>query len=366
MKKAILRIYVMILCLAALCMAVNAQTNPYGYTEGAVLYSETFESAGSLTTNFAQSGTGTYTIEWLDYTGKATYGGAGTASGGCEDLSGTTFVASNIPSAPNTSDASTKAIRMYVNPTGFPASRAVANLYTNTSFSGNYRVKVDMFYRVNGPPDYGGTGSTEDGLVGVGHSGTKINNQQQAGDLINPVDTDGYFFVMNNERGTGSTGDCVLFEGTAAKDPAIYLVNVLACGAIDPATAVGSGFGLIDNNDYLNFFPYGVDKWRYRGSSGDGWITMIIDSLTVGTDRVTIIYLNNGTAFAEITSYADTDATYPSGKILMGYEDRFTSQNGPEDSYLIYDNLKVYQLDMPVTPTPTPTPLGASNWSLYE
>jgi hypothetical protein len=347
----------------SITLCVSAQTNPYGYTQGSEIYSETFDAGGSLS-NFAASGTGNYIIEWLDYTGKKVYGGAGSATGGCEDLSGTTFTDSDIGVAPNTGDASKNAIRMIVNPnTITPAIQSVANLYTNTSFSGDYRVYVDMFYRVNGPPDYGGTGSTEDGIVGVSHSGSKTINQQQDGDAQNPTDTDGYFFVLNSERGTGATGDVCLFEGDpAAKDVAKYLVNVLPCGDVDPLTAVGSGLGITDNAEWLNFMPYGVDKFRYRGSPGDAWITLIIDSLTVASERITVVYIDNGTEVKEITRYADTDATYASGKILLGFEDRFTSSNGPEESYLIFDNLKVYDLD-----EPPPPPLAAdSQWALYE
>ena len=88
---------------------------------------------------------------------------------------------------------------------------------------------------------------------------------------------------------------------------------------------------------------------------------MIIDSLTVGSSRVTVIYIDNGTAIAEVTDYLDLDATYESGKILLGMEDRFTSQNGPDESYIIFDNLKVYDLD------PPPPPLSAdTTWTIYE
>lgn len=354
MKKIIF----MAILILSIALCVSAQTNPWGYTQGAEIYSETFDTAASLT-SFAQSGTGNYIIEWLDYTGKKVYGGAG--NNGCEDLSGTTFTDSDIGVGPNTGDASKNAIRMIVNPSTItPAALSVANLYTNSSFSGNYRVSVDMFYRVNGPPDAGGTGSTEDGIVGVGHSGSKIPNQHQAGGI--PTDTDGYFFVMNGERGTGSTGDVCLFEGDpAAQDTAIYLVNVLPCGDVDPISAVGSGFGIADNNEWLDFMPYGVDKYRFRGAPGDSWITLIIDSLTVSSERRTVVYIDNGTEVKEITQYADTDATYESGKILLGYEDRFLSSNTPEESYLIYDNLKVYELD------PPPPPASAdSQWALYK
>jgi len=357
MKKTIL----MMILILGLTIGISAQDNPYGYTQGAEIYSETFDSAASLT-NFTQAGTGQYTIEYLDFTGKKVYGGPGD-TGGCDDDSTVTYIDFDIPVAPNSGDASKNAIRMYVNPDTGAASQSVANLYTNTSFSGDYRIKVDMFCRINGPVDYGGSGSTENGIVGVGHSGTKINNQQQDGDAENPTDTDGYFIVMNGERGTGSTGDVVLFEGDpAAKDVGIYLVNVLSCGDVDQGTAVGTGLGIGtgNENEWLDLFPYDVTTWRYRGSPGDGWITMIIDSLSVGSSRVTVIYIDNGTAVAEVKDYADLDATYESGKILLGMEDRFTSQNAPDESYIIYDNLTVYELDAPVILSTDVT------WSLYE
>ncbi|MBN1901456.1 hypothetical protein JW926_09065 [Candidatus Sumerlaeota bacterium] len=362
MKKTVF----LTICCFCLTFFVYAQTNPYGYTEGAQIFSETFDTAASLS-NFTQSGTGNYTIEWLDYTGKKVYGGSGNT--GCEDLSGTTFTDSDIGVAPNTGDASKNAIRMIVNPSTItPAIQSVANIYTNTAFSGDYRVYVDMFFRVNGPPDDGGTGSTENGIVGVNHGGAKIINQQQDGDSQNPTDTDGYFFILNGERGTGATGDACLFEGDpAAQDVAKYLVNVLPCGDVDPATVIGSGLGITDNNEWLNFMPYGVDKYRYRGAPGDSWITFIMDSLTIESEHITIVYINNGTEVKEITRYSDADATYASGKILLGYEDRFTSSNAPEESYLIFDNLKVCSLD---APPPTPTPIPPLNvdspWSLYE
>ena len=362
MKKSILMAFVIL----SLTLFVQAQSNPDGFTEGSQIYSEGFDSAGTLSTNFASQTTGQTTIEVIDYTGKKVWGGQGDSDlvYGCEDLSGTTFTDFDIPVAPNTGDSSKNALRMIANFTGSADDGAVANLYTNDIFDGDYRVKVDIFMRINGPADGGGSGSTERCTVGINHSGTKVNNYLQSDTTIYPIDTDGYFYTMNGERGSGFNDYC-LFEGTSGEDPFVWARDVNPCGEIDtenPDQYVGAGIGDGDENAILNLLPYGVDKWRYRGAPGDSWVTLIIDFYKYyGIQKVTLYLDNNDGTVAELTTYSDTDATYESGKILMGYMDDYSSENDAEDSFVLFDNLEVFQLD------PPPPPLSADSvWSLYE
>ena len=148
----------------------------------------------------------------------------------------------------------------------------------------------------------------------------------------------------------------------SAADTSIYQIHVLPCGDVDPASAVGTGLGIADNNEWLDLFPYGVDTWRYRGAPGDGWITMIIDSMDRGSSRATVVYISNGSETAKVVEYLDTDATYASGKICLGHEDRYGpgSENLPDESFILFDNLTVCELDAPV--------ILASDgaWALYE
>src|SRR6202008_2240740 len=112
-------------------------------------------------------------------------------------LNGVTYT---IPPAPN-SGGTTRGVKFTVNNNDATGSTAGVNIYpTNKSFSGNFALKCDMW--INYPGASGGTGagvegSTQHGIIGLNHFGTRVN---WASTVNTP--TDGIWFAVDGEGGT--------------------------------------------------------------------------------------------------------------------------------------------------------------------
>lgn len=245
-----------------------------------------------------------------------------------------------LPAAPGSEDGSTSGIQIFVNVGGFNAADVV-NFYTADSFSGNIRASVDVY--MNFVPETSGT--TEFFGMGLYPSGDYLINWEglvyspDGNDL--PNQSDGYFFAMNGDGDSGSRGDYLFTEGfpdgAAGAD--------FLCGTWEaqiPET-ISDCRVLIEtnseNNDpfFAELFPAG--EGQHIGSPGNRWVTVAMEYI----NGVVYTYLNGVLAH----TYDDPDDTYTSGKVLLSYEDAFTS-NGEGNTFVVLDNFVVEQLDTPV------------------
>ena len=205
-----------------------------------------------------------------------------------------------------------------------PGNKTSANVFTMVQLFGDFRVTVDVFFRVNGPPPDGGTGSTEYYRLGINHTANYLVNLTQDGSQDSPSATDGYYFSATGDAGT--TYDYYFYEGNpSAKDD--------TCGAwADGSTACGVNGnygdpGLLFKSIYL---PYDSN---YPGACGDKWTTAKMEY----QDGVVSVYLDDHL----VHTYDDADDTWSSGKVCLGMEDMFESVAPFGTSFALFDNLQL-------------------------
>ncbi len=131
-----------------------------------------------------------------------------------------------IPPAPNTTGGTTRGVKFTVNKNdNVPDTAGVSAYPKGRTFSGDYALRVDMWMGYNGGP-FGGTGSTEYGIFGLNHAGNKVT-----WDNANLTDSDGVWFAVTGEGGTGLTGDYRAYEGLAGGPP--FRLSPLDAGFLD-------------------------------------------------------------------------------------------------------------------------------------
>ena len=230
----------------------------------------------------------------------------------------------NIISAPNSVGGSTKGLYLTVNKDATAAVAAV-NLYpTNQFASGNYTIKFDVWMNWAN-----GSVSTESALFGINHSGNVTNR-------IGHSTSDGLFFSMNAEGGSGagstSMRDFSVFHGGGnGVAPVLMLTNNTTFG---PTPLLAPQF---DNSNpgFVNLFPAKtITGWATNvgvGTPGNGWVQVEVRQV-----NNLITWLLNGAAVAQYTN----TYVYTNGSILIGYNDNFSSI-GDVNSFAIFDNIRV-------------------------
>jgi hypothetical protein len=175
------------------------------------------------------------------------------------------------------------------------------NIYpTGQSFSGDYRLKFDVYMGVVGT-----VGTTEFSLFGINATGTRTNWDSFFG-----PGTDGLFYGFTGDG--GSTIDYRGYEGVLDGDPDLFV--------------------LFDNEDALPqaTFP------STDGAPTNQWV-----EVEVSTVASVVTMKLNGVVFDQFTNVG----VFTSGNIFLGYQDIFPSVN--PDNFAIYDNVTVAAVDGP-------------------
>jgi hypothetical protein len=294
------------------------------------VFYETFDSA-SASTNwnlFDGSGNGIsdYTVNWsFDY---STY---------FSSYNGTT-----IPPAPNTTNGTTRGVRLTVNNNDATAATAGVSLYPkNKTFSGAYKLKCDMWINYpGGPAGSGSTGSTEHGTFGINHAGTRVNWESSTA-----TPSDGVWFGIDGEGGTSS--DYRAYVSNAASSPTLLS---FANSGFSASGATGQ-----NNADpyWLSIFP--SPAYESAGAPGKHWVQVEVsqDANNVLTWRI------NGNLIAQRANTSQ----FTNGNIMIGYMDLFTSIASPAvDAFILFDNVRV---EVPASATAPAITAQPQSVSLY-
>ncbi|MGZ5543143.1 MAG: immunoglobulin domain-containing protein, partial [Limisphaerales bacterium] len=278
-------------------LTVNAQTHP-------ILFSDDFDNNNSANWNLfwgADNGVPDYTVTWA-----YDYGATPYFYGGLSHL---------IPPSPH-STGSTKGVKFTVNTTN--GANVGVNIYPkNKTFSGNFAVKFDMWINYPGSANgSGATGSTQFGIFGINHTGTRAN-----WGAAGASSTDGFWF--------GCDGD-----GGATRDYRAYLGNL----AGTQTELIGTSSGLTASNHaaaiYQTLFPTPPNETA--GTPGKNWVSVEIDQ----TNNNVIVRMN-GTIVAQ----RPNTSVFTNGTIMLGLMDVFPSLASPvAESYVIFDNVSVEDL----------------------
>jgi hypothetical protein len=231
------------------------------------------------------------------------------------------FNGTTIPPSPNSTNATTRGLRLTVNNNDTTNATAGVSLYPkNQSFSGAYRLTFDVWINYpGGPGGSGSTGSTEHFACGLNHAGTRVN---WASASANP--SDGLWFALDGEGGTSE--DYRAYVGNSTGSPTLLSFansGFSASGASGP-----------NNSDpvWQNLFP--APTYESPGAPGKRWVEVELrqDANAVVTWRI------NGLLVAQRVN----TSPFTNGNIMIGYMDLFTSIASPaEDAFVLFDNVRV-------------------------
>lgn len=280
------------------------------YSAGMLLFSDNFntDTSASWRTNVADPADGFVEFAW-DY---------GTLAG--------------IPPAPATTDGTTKGLRMRCGNV-FPQLSGLSVSPRGGNFTGNYRLKFDMWINYNGPLPDGGAGSTQHFDAGVGTVGdTPV--------YFNNPSADGVWFTCSGDGADGATfGDYTAYIGSIAQndDTGFYAAGTgtVNSGLRDHANPFYTSLwgGQAAPAEQLALYP-GQTGVANLGNAGMAWHTVVItkvaDTVTWQMDGITIATVTN-------------DPVNLSTNVFVGYQDRFavTISDAPEMSFGLVDNLRV-------------------------
>lgn len=279
------------------------------------LFDDKFDSAASGNNwdlfQGSENGIPDYTLDWsFDY---STYFSA--------------FNGSTIPSAPNSTNGTTRGVRLTVNNSDAIGATAGVSLYPkNQSFSNAYSLKFDLWINYPGGPEgSGSTGSTEHFLCGLNHAGTQVN-------WASASPSDGIFFAMDGEGGT--TSDYRAYVGNAGGTPALL---AFADSGFSASGASSSG-----NSDaaWLNVFP--SPTYESPGAPGKRWVEV---ELSQDANHI-VTWRMNGRVIAQ----RGNTSAFTSGNVMIGFMDLFASIASPAaDAFVLFDNVRVEAVG-PMTP----------------
>jgi hypothetical protein len=242
-------------------------------------------------------------------------------------------VTNAIPPAPN-SGGTTRGLKLTIN-SKTPGENAGVSLYPNGQlFTGNYALRADLW--MNYPGTAGGAGSvgsTEHSTFGINHTGAHANwhTTETAGD--------GIWFAMTGEG--GAAGDYLSYEWDG--------ISIISRPGFDGGL-IGADHG---EAVFQERFPGTV--FESAGAPGKRWV-----EVEVLQRDGNIIWKVDGYVIAERPN------TSPNleGNIMLGLMDLFPSISVPaEDSFILFDNVRVVQLD---TAVPTSVTIAATDDSLSE
>lgn len=237
------------------------------------------------------------------------------------------FLGTNIPTAPNSPDATTRGLKLTVNDNDAIAATAAVSLYPKwQTFSGSHALKFDMWINhPGGANGSGASGTTENAFFGLNNSGNYTN-----WDSSLDAPSDGVWFSVTGEGGINN-GDYRAYVG-GTNTP-----RVLLAFAGSGIAASGAANADATNAAFTNVFP--LPTYQTSGAPGKRWVQVEVSQ----TASNILTWRMNGSIFAQRTN----NTAFTNGNIMLGFADLFSSLAVPAaDSFMLYDNVRV-ELDAP-------------------
>ena len=237
-----------------------------------------------------------------------------------------------IPSAPNSTNGSTRGLQMKANLTAAVAA-AVSLSPSGQSFSGDYRLHFDAWINVNGPFPGGGVGSTEFLTSGLGTAG---NRTQWTG---SGATTDGYWFAVDGDGGVSATsttsGDYQALSGTSLSSTSsgVYIAGT--------DTTVRDNL----NTYYTTAIPGGQSApapqqtayAQQTGSLATGSFGLAWHDVIISKRGNTVDWVVDGVRLATVPN-----ATFTASNVFVGFWDFFPSlADNTAINFGLVDNVRV-------------------------
>jgi hypothetical protein len=241
-----------------------------------------------------------------------------------------------IPSAPNSTGASTLGLKLQANTSG-GVFGGVSVSPVGQSFSGDYELRFDMWMNFNGPFPGGGSGSTQAGGGGIGSAGNVVEVAGSASGI--------HFGV------TGDGGSSVDYRAYSSEVAVGYAE---ASGVFAAGTQAGSRNG--SDPYYASFGGVSAPTEQttlFAQQTG----TTGIGSQAFAWRDVSILKLGNDVTFSidglRIATVDATTVTFGGGNILLNYYDinatSSTDVNAGDLLFGLVDNVRVTTVPEPAT-----------------
>ncbi len=264
-----------------------------------------------------------------------------TSSADTSVIFGFDYSALNIPVAPNTTDGSTLGLRMAANISA-PADRQAVTLQTNENWTGNYRVRFDLWMNANGPFPGGGAGSTEFITAGVGGDRTTVN--------LDPLTGSGGWTAASGEG--GASQDFRMYKGSTSQGFASGQFRATDIPNEPPPQDGGNPyynqFGGIDVGPIQGSLDAAQTGVTASGSIGFAWqeVELLVDPTGGTGGEALVTWSISGLEIGGLD--AGLGAFVSDGAVTIGYMDTFTSVSGnPTFSFGLVDNLRIENVPEP-------------------
>lgn len=245
-------------------------------------------------------------------------------------------VTSTIPPAPN---GGGKGVKMWVNKNDNVTERAAVSIYPKgKTFTGEFALKFDMWLNYNGGAG-GGSGSTEFATFGINHAGDKVVWADTPTSV--PDAADGAWFAVTGESGAASDYRAFYGDGSG---PATRITGSTAFLDRDNSGIAEDEVIGTEAADFPLFTLFPSPEYETEGMPGKHWVQVEIRQRTNDAGSYTVTWLMNNYVIAEHSEASAFNVI--SGNIMLGNMDIFSSIANPkEDNYVIYDNVRVVDLN---------------------
>jgi hypothetical protein len=256
------------------------------------------------------------------------------------------YAPNGIPTAPHSTGGTTRGVKFEANLANGTAA-AINVSPVGQSFTGDYRLRLDMWINANGPFPGGGVGSTEHFTAGIGSTGNQLHWTGAGGGAS------GHWFAVNGEGGsadaTTSLPDFAALSGATlfAADSGVY-----SAGTASNSRGNGNAY-------YTTAFPgqsppafQEANFAQQTGSTAAGAVGFAWRDVIISKFGNTVEWFIDGLKIAAISN-----ANFTAHNVFIGYWDSYNSvSDNAALSFGLADNVRVERLSTNVPPYLTAQP----------
>jgi hypothetical protein len=231
------------------------------------------------------------------------------------------FLGTPIPSAPNSSGATTRGLKLTVNDNDAVGALAAVCLFPQWQANeAAHTLRFDMWINYpGGAGGSGGNGTTENAFFGLNHSGDHV-----IWDNSSAAPSDGVWFTVTGEGGAATDYRAHVGGTNGASIHLPFADSGLAASGATSANA--------SSEPYPTFFP--SPSYETSGAPGKRWVEVELKQTAANV----LTWRMNGNLIAQRTNHTG----FTNGNIMLGLADLYTSLANPAaDSFLLYDNVRV-------------------------
>jgi hypothetical protein len=256
------------------------------------------------------------------------------------------YAPDGIPTAPHSTGGNTRGVKFEANLAN-GAAAAINVSPVGQSFTGDYRLRLDMWINANGPFPGGGVGSTEHFTAGIGSTGNQLHWTGAGGGAS------GHWFAVDGEGGSADTTTS-LPDFAALSGATLFAADSGVYSAGTASNSRGNG-----NAYYTAPFPsqsppafQQANFAQQTGNTAAGAVGFAWRDVIISKFGSTVEWFLDGLKIATISN-----ANFTAHNVFIGYWDSYNSvSDNAALSFGLADNVRVERLSTNVPPYLTAQP----------